>query len=223
MHSREIEEYKKSLSLSSRQRSILVGAILGDAHLETQRRGAPDVARLKIEHSCKQRAYVDWFANEFQGWFLRSPREREKRIYNGNIIHVYGFTTVSHPIFWKFRQQFYRHGKKVVPNDVDDDLDSLSLAVWFMDDGSIKSARHRGIFLNVQGYDNDSRNRLIAMLREKFHIYPTTRKIHSGWQIYIGGVEAIKFGDIVNPHLHDTMRYKAAWQQHSRLTVLPKE
>ena len=36
MRSRAIEKYKETLSLTSRQRQILVGSLLGDAHLESR-------------------------------------------------------------------------------------------------------------------------------------------------------------------------------------------
>jgi hypothetical protein len=38
-NSNELKEYKKKLSLSPLQREILIGVILGDAHLRTQNHG----------------------------------------------------------------------------------------------------------------------------------------------------------------------------------------
>ena len=63
MRSRIIEKYKSKLSLSKRQKEILIGAILGDGHLE--KLYTPELSRLKIEHSYKQKEYVDWFYKEF--------------------------------------------------------------------------------------------------------------------------------------------------------------
>ena len=47
MRSRAIEAYKTTLRLTDVQREIVVGVLLGDAHLETQDRGRS--YRLKIE------------------------------------------------------------------------------------------------------------------------------------------------------------------------------
>ena len=38
-----------------------------------------------------------------------------------------------------------------MPHDIDQDITELSLAVWYMDDGSVKSDRHKAIYLNTQG------------------------------------------------------------------------
>jgi len=57
MRSKVIEEYKSRLSLSKRQKEILIGLILGDGHLE--KLYTPILGRLKVEHSYKQKDYVD--------------------------------------------------------------------------------------------------------------------------------------------------------------------
>ena len=56
MRSRAIEDYKAGLQLSSMQREVLVGLLLGDACLETQNGGR--TYRLKIEQSTRQELYV---------------------------------------------------------------------------------------------------------------------------------------------------------------------
>ena len=44
---------EEKMKLSREQREILVGILLGDAHLETQNRGR--TYRLKVEHSLKEK------------------------------------------------------------------------------------------------------------------------------------------------------------------------
>jgi len=53
MRSREIEKYKSRLSLSKRQKEILIGVILGDGHIE--KLYTPTLGRLMVEHSYKQK------------------------------------------------------------------------------------------------------------------------------------------------------------------------
>ena len=76
MRSKEIEEYKNELSLSKRQKEILIGLILGDGHLE--KLYTPTLGRLKIEHSYKQKDYVDWIYNEFRNWVRSKPKLKRK-------------------------------------------------------------------------------------------------------------------------------------------------
>ena len=66
MNTKEIKNYKEKLKLTRRQREIIVGKLLGDGHLESMNNGR--TYRLKIEHSLKQKEYVDWFYQEFEEW-----------------------------------------------------------------------------------------------------------------------------------------------------------
>jgi hypothetical protein len=59
-----INNLKKKLKLTKKQKSILVGKILGDGHLETQNKGK--TYRLKVEHSIEQKEYVDWLYYELK-------------------------------------------------------------------------------------------------------------------------------------------------------------
>nr|NIN93147.1 hypothetical protein [bacterium]NIO20693.1 hypothetical protein [Candidatus Aenigmarchaeota archaeon] len=85
---------------------------------------------------------------------------------------------------------------------------ALGLAVWYMDDGSIKSRRHRGIFLNTQGFRDDDVGRLQHILMSKFGVASTTRKEKNGKQIYLGAEAGEDFIEIVRPYLIPAMHYK---------------
>ena len=144
MNTREIREKKKDLKLSKRQRQLIVGLLLGDGHLETQNGGR--TYRLKVEHGSAQREYLEWLAKEFQEWLVTGwyEKHREKL--------VYGFTTVSHPAFRFYGAQFYQNGKKRIPPLIKKLMSPLSLAIWFLDDGSAKSSKHRSLVIHSLGY-----------------------------------------------------------------------
>ena len=185
MRSKEIEEYKSGLSLSKRQKEILIGLILGDGHLE--RLYTPILGRLKVEHSYKQKEYVDWIYEEFRNWVRSKPKSKRK---------------------------------KIIPNDLEKDITPLGLAIWYMDDGSIKSRRHKGLFLNTQDFKKSDVRRLQRILRNKFSIPSLTRKDGKGEQIYLGGNSAEKFIGIIKPYIIPSMEYKIP--RVLRLTKLPK-
>jgi len=148
MNTVALRRYKELLKMTDRQKQILTGMLLGDAHLERQR-GATS-ARLKIEHSLAQSAYVEWKFNEWRDWVRTPPAVRERRNRLGTVSLNIGFTTLSHLTFEEFRTRFYLNRRKVVPEDLE--LTSLSMAVWFMDDGSRKSSQCRGLYLNTQSF-----------------------------------------------------------------------
>ena len=94
MNTRAIARLKQELFLTSRQREILVGLLLGDGHLEKQ--NAQGWARLKVEHSVRQIEYVTWKYSEWSSWVLTPPASRLKGNRLGTQSINVGFATVSH-------------------------------------------------------------------------------------------------------------------------------
>ena len=217
MRSKVVEEYKSGLSLNKRQKEILIGLILGDGHLE--RLYTPTLGRLKVEHSYKQKDYVDWIYSKFSNWVRSKPKLRIVKAW-GKLRTNYGFSTYGHQILGKFQERFYERKKKIVPNDLEKDITPLGLAIWYMDDGSIKSRKHKGLFLNTQGFREDDVKRLQEVLKVKFGISSTTRKDKNGKQIYLGGRSGEKFIALIKPHIISSMKYKIP--RVLRLTELPK-
>ena len=96
MNSHTIESMKTHRALNDRQRSIIVGTLLGDSHLETQNGGR--TYRLKVEHAMAQRAYVDWLYDELKEFVRTPPQPKEQIIeYRGEWrpYQKYWFNTLS--------------------------------------------------------------------------------------------------------------------------------
>ncbi len=205
MRSRAIEKYKETLSLTSRQKEILVGSLLGDAHLESRYKLGS--ATLRIEHSYKQKEYVDWLHNEFKEWVRTPPRKRTRWRW-GKEHNKFLFMTYGHKILGEFRELFYRNRIKIIPKNIESFLTPLSLAIWYMDDGSIKSSRHRGMFLNTQSFSPLEVKKLQRILKKKFLTETITRKDKNGLQIYILGKSAENFIGLIRPYIIPSMEYK---------------
>lgn len=217
MRSKTIEEYKGELSLSKRQKEILVGLILGDGHLE--KLYTPTLGRLKVEHSYRQKDYVDWLYKEFRNWVRSKPKIRKVNAW-GKSRKNYRFSSYGHKILGEYRERFYQGKRKVVPNDLEKDITPLGLAIWFMDDGSIKSKSHKGVFLNTQGFKEKDVRKLQKVLRNKFGVNSTTRKEKNGKQIYLGGQSGERFITLIVSYIISSMKYKIP--RALRLTKLPK-
>lgn len=205
MRSNEIESYKKTLRLNKTQREILVGLILGDGHLETMNRGR--TYRLKVEHSIKQKDYVDWLYVAFKEWVKKPPEAKEKFVFGRKFVNYY-FSTYSSGKFRFYAQQFYRNGKKIIPKMIGKFLSPRTLAVWFMDDGSIKSKRHKTKLINTQCFSSRDLKRLQAALQEKFGIATTRKKEKKGYRLYIVSNSIERFEAIISPYVIPSMRYK---------------
>ncbi len=209
MYRQDLEKKKSLLTLSKRQSDILVGTLLGDGHLETQNQGR--TYRLKIEHTLAQKDYVDWLYAQWKAWVETPPRMRIRNVDFGNgkgEYAQYGFQTLSSGSLRFFAQQFYSGKTKVVPKQIRRWLTPITLAIWFMDDGSIKSNAHRAILLNTQGFSTKDVERLQKALLDRWGIKTSLRKQENGFQIYVGHESIGKFFSTIFPHILPSMRYK---------------
>ena len=216
MRSKAIEQRKSSLQLSSRQRSILVGTILGDGHLETQNRGA--TYRLKIEHSIKQKDYVEWLYQEFKEWVLTPPQSKSKQL-NGEQFENYNFQTISVGKLRFYAKSFYKHKTKLIPKQIAGWLTPLALAVWFMDDGSAKSKNHRAVIFNTHCFSKSDIGLLQAALLSKYGIVSTLRKQREGLQLLIVGLSAEVLYKTIQPYVLPGFEYKFG----ALVNKMPKE
>jgi DNA-binding transcriptional regulator WhiA len=207
MRSRILEEYKKGLKLTTRQQHILVGLLLGDGHIE-QPYSTPR-ARLKVEQRESVKEYVNWLYENFQEWVNRPIRIRTKYLKStGKSYRYHEFTTYAHEEYLPYRQLFYPAGKKVIPDNIDVLLTPIGLAVWFMDDGSIKSRECRGRIINTHSFSENEVKRLCLVLKNKFELSAWPRYQKDGIQLYISAKSADALTNILNPYILPVMRYK---------------
>lgn len=204
MNTLELRKQKASLTMTDRQKQILVGMLLGDAHLERQQ-GAL-TARLKIEHSVTQTAYVVWKYREWREWVRTPPKARVRRNRLGTSSANIGFTTLSHVELERFRLAFYQDRRKVIPTDLR--LTPLSMAVWFMDDGSRKSSQCRGLYLNTQSFTAAEVDLLQEVIDRDVEVKTTVRKQRDGLQIYVPASSTPALAAFITREMLPSMRYK---------------
>lgn len=205
MNTKEIRVLAESVKLTDQQGEILVGLLLGDGHLETQNQGR--TFRLKVEHAISQKEYTDWLYEYFKNISLTKPQLKLQMV-AGKMREKYWFSTISTGTLRFYAQLFYVNRKKVVPKIIAKLASPLSLAVWFMDDGSLKSKHHKARIINTQCFDDISLQRLQDMLKSKFNIMTTLRQQKEGKQIYVPSTEIEKFIALIKPYIHPTMEYK---------------
>lgn len=184
-------------SLTSIQKEILVGSLLGDGALRKQ--GTRTNALLEVNHSFQYREYVDWKWKNFEEFVKTPPKSRHG---NGNRI-AYRFTTQSLPLFTEYYLKYYSSGKKAVSTDLI--LTNLMLSVWFMDDGS-KS--RNTFYLNTQQFDLVSQKILMNILDRDLGIKSSLNRDKQYFRIRIRTESAGLFRNIVAPHLLPCFRYK---------------
>lgn len=214
MRSKSLELYKATLTLTSLQREVLVGLLLGDGHLEHS--PSTPRARLKVEQREAAREYVEWLHGIFRKWVLGPVKKKETFLHSTQRSYgKYWFTTVAHEALLPYREFFYSStGKKRVPRNIAEMLTPRGLAVWFMDDGSVKSHQSLGRIFNTHGFVPEDVHLLCQVLQEKFSLQAQPRVQSDGIQIYISGRSARILQALLEPHVVPMMRYKLPF--HSR-------
>jgi transposase len=174
------KEYDKKLS--ERQQSILVGCLLGDEFISKSKRSKN--ARLVVRHKLAHKEYVLFLKNEFLNFTeceIRTRKTKKPCRIDGKISHNNWdgksfcfhseFYTVSHPCFTEKFCEWYKNGKKTIPNNVV--IDEVSLAHWYAQDGSISS---RTITFSTQCFSKEEHLFLCNYLNKKYGFHAKPRK-----------------------------------------------
>lgn len=184
-------------SLTRLQKSIIIGTILGDGYLRILPRSINAI--LEINHSAKQKEYVDWIYSKLRNVVVSSPKTRKG---NGGRI-AYRFYTKQLPEITHLYKIFYKDGQKIIPEHLS--LDAISLAVWYMDDGS--RCGDINFYLNTQQFCSADQEKLRNSL-EKLGLATTLNKDKKYHRIrfYKSSITPLKklIGSIVIP----SMQYK---------------
>lgn len=201
---------KKSIHLTSQQKELILGSLLGDGAMRVGR-GSVN-ANFKVEHGLRQKAYVEWKYHILRPFVFTKPK----------ISYRYGptkepypkswwFRTVRHPelstIYRKFYQgESYRCGRKIIPASLKKDLTPLALAAWIMDDGSYVKG---SIELSTYAFTKTEICFLQDCLRKGFSVEASlVSDRDKGYRLYCTREGTKRLIEIVCPHIIPSMHYK---------------
>jgi hypothetical protein len=154
-------------------------------------------------HSDEQRSYLDWKVKEWGIFCSHVAPVKDPRGYTGACFYTYA-SRLFHP-YWVL---FYPKGSgdKEFGNLDPTSIDALSVAVWFMDDGSRTESYAR---FSV-GPDKRSQNIQLQILKQfgiTASVYKSDKK--GDCSIFIDGrTDFSRFVDLVSPYLVEGMDYK---------------
>jgi hypothetical protein len=180
-------------SLSEVQHAIVIGTLLGDGSMRCKAN-----ALLEVNHSASQQGYVEWKYRHLADLVSTPPKVRNG---NGGRIAC-RFVTRSLPALTPYYRLFYEAGKKRVPEL---ELSSLTLAVWFMDDGS---RSRTAVYLNTQQFDMRSQHMLLRLLRDQWGIEAALNKDKIYHRIRLSVAGTARLVKAIEPHLLADFRYK---------------
>ena len=188
------------MNLPSEAHSVIVGSLLGDGYLTPN-------GSLQIEHCLDHASYVLWKYEMLKCVAGKPPVVVER--YDSRTSRTYrSMRFYTRSVLDSFRDSFYPDRKKVVPSTIGDLLDSMAVAVWFMDDGGRGARTPRGLVINTSGFTREEQSLLQKVVKAKFGIDVSVHRPGSGFQLYIRARSFIRFSELVAPYLVAQMRYK---------------
>ncbi len=209
--------------LSSFQWDVVLGGLMGDGSLSRNQNGYS--ARYRFGHSAKQVEYGDWKAS----LFVNVGSCRSVRASDGAVFH----DVTPLPELAELRDAVYIDGKKVLSHDYLKRLTPLSLAIWYMDDGSFanrskglqqRTAHGSGrVEICVEAMEATTRTRLVEYLADTWGIRPVL--IQKGRRniavLVFPKDETAKFHALIAPFVHPSMEYKLLPRFRGRSSVEP--
>lgn len=183
----------------------LIGMLLGDANLQSFSEGK--TARLRILHSIKQIDYLHHKYMLFQP-LIRTRSSVYKERQNGKVYEKCYFNSVTTKQLKFFYDLFYRDGKKIVPKHIHRYLEPITLAYWYMDDGSLTwKNRSKAIRLCTDGFSGTEVKLLVDVLNKKYLLKAIIHRQRSRFRIYIPNKNN-DFIELIRPYILESMTYK---------------
>ncbi len=209
--------------LSGFQWQVVLGGLMGDGALSRTRSGHG--ARYRFDHCAKQAEYCDWKASHF----ANIGGSRSVRATDGAV----AFDVKPLPELAELCRAVYLGGTKVFSDDYLKQLTPLSLAIWYMDDGSY-TERAKGLQertrdgsgrseICIEAMEPTTRARLVAYLADTWGI--NAKLVSSGARkkavLVFSKDETAKLHALIAPFVHPSMQYKLLPRFRGRFAVEP--
>lgn len=192
--------------MNAKQRSIVVGTILGDGYLQPTGKSK---ARLRIEHSSKQDFYVQWKHKQLKSLMQSEPKILSR--YNQYYEKTYNYSrcqSLAQTELGCLRREFYtQKGDKQIPCSIKNLLTPLALAVWYMDDGYLYH-RDKTAYIYLSNLSEASVKRITRVLAERYDLHPHLYRKKLGDCFYFPVAETRKLLKIVQPYALKQFDYK---------------
>lgn len=194
----------KDNKLSNKQKELIVGSLLGDGSLVLSSRRV--IPYFRVSHCLAQAEYLKWKHQILSGISRPIYKNVDKR---GNSI-MYNMYTLSHPDLIDLYNLFYQNRKKEIKYEILNYMTNLSLAVWFMDDGTkINNSSYR---FSTEGFTLEENLILKDILKNKFKLDSKvcnySRKNKKYHYLYLDKKSSEKMNELIKEYILETMKYK---------------
>lgn len=202
--------YRDNLTeLPPHLREILLGMVLGDAHIGRYGTGH---ARIRFMQGVRQRVFIEHLFALFQDWRWAKElnarvRRKEEKTYT-----ALWFATFTHPVFTQLHEIFYRPRPsgngwiKVIPDQVAEWITPRVLAYHVMCDGS---RNKKSLIIHTDGYTKKQSQAYVDGINQAFGLHGyVTRATQAQWYIRFPATDLPALQRLLKPYLLESFYYK---------------
>lgn len=191
---------------SEREKSILIGTLLGDASMQKS-------GLVTMSHSIKQLEYLEFKRNLLKNISCSEIKYNERHDKRTQKTYFSNSFIVRSTAFGKKIFNHLYKEKKVISKEVLEYYNEEAMAMHFMDDGCMSMPfRVKYHYFATDGFDYNSVNLLKIHIKERFNLDSRIQivgKNRDHHQLCIVGKESNKnFEDIIKPYCTESMYYK---------------
>ena len=211
------------MKLTEKDKSILIGLLLGDGYID-------DKGRIYIEHGEKQKDYCIYKAKllhsvcggkdiKVHEYTRKRSILKDKKQFKEDTFTTYSFKKQSQS-FISIRQILYdENRKKHISEEILQYLTPEAIALWWMDDGCLTKKytynngikKHCGYTLKICTYLPKEQNELIQkFFRDNYQIEWNVVKADGAkddtqWMLRCGSIEGRKFLNIIRDYINNNV------------------
>lgn len=187
-------------------KQLLIGSLLGDGSFCYSSKKTKH-CYLSIAHCMRQKEYLEFKKSILDNYGLGTPllisTYIDNRFKNPKYTECREKSKL-HPIFTNIRLKYYdQNGFKRVFKEFVDSIDSLGLAIWYMDDGSVTN---NSCILSTCSFSLDEQRILSEILLNKFNLHFTIGRNSNS--MYLLAEDFPKFVKLIKPYVIPSMQYK---------------
>jgi len=183
-------------TLTKDGQAALLGLYLGD--------GSVFKNDFRVTHGKDQRFYNEWLLKKFRGNLYDCHTVGWNKFTKTTMDHSGETIMYFHAADMWPEFENLSHPKKITPWILDR-LTPLSLAIWYMDDGSYAESQFGQVTLASHGFTEPERGLIVNALKCRFGI---TANTHKGGSIYVTEQSKNTFFSLIAPYVLQEFSYK---------------
>lgn len=213
-------QLKEKIILTSMQKEVLYGALLGDGSLVTHKHGTNSY----FCYLSKSKQHVEYVMNYFNNYLTKAgvleSDYTDKR--TNKIYHRSSAKTRSNEVFTQEKYRWYLDGKKIIPNDLV--LTPLTCLIWYIGDGCISHGnRTQNIKLATQCFTKEEQENILIPQLKDFEASLMKADISKNGEqqyfIYIPKRKIKKFLEYIGPCPFLDYEYKWNYKEYKNFSL----